>query len=363
MAETRLACTTTGSSTCSATSTCSGEVRVVSSSDHHEESSSRVSSSLRVEAAPSAHHHHHHHHYYCCVECLTPTPTLYKLYLTHASVKLTRCANCGNDVDPFVEREALLVSFDLILHRIAAYRHALFNRDPFAEFDVSTSVARSLKFALGTSILDAYIKYEALRFRLYYDTATNQRGGGRGSESAVDDSDDDPSMFINLLAMSFVELMLMLIGTILIATPLLDVSMRSYYVSRLSLAVVVPSVFKSIVIFVHIWENSPTTRMLGALFVASMQWMAVHTVVERLVTSIGGGGKSRKTATALHRICMSVPGSPLLGGWLLRICIPIFIATLLDMDDKLLQCSGAHLPAFEGFNLASSERNVRFCVL
>mmetsp|Transcript_24220 Transcript_24220/g.52757 ORF Transcript_24220/g.52757 Transcript_24220/m.52757 type:complete len:454 (-) Transcript_24220:57-1418(-) len=69
MAETRLACTTTGSSTCSATSTCSGEVRVVSSSDHHEESSSRVSSSLRVEAAPSAHHHHHHHQ----VPSATPT--------------------------------------------------------------------------------------------------------------------------------------------------------------------------------------------------------------------------------------------------------------------------------------------------
>lgn len=216
--------------------------------------STSTSSSADVEEELSSSATHH----YCCVECLTPTPTLYKRYTTHASVKLTRCTKCGNDVDPFVEREALLVSFDLILHRIAAYRHTLFNRDPFANFDVSTSVARSFKFSIGTSILDAYIKYEALRFRLY----THRGGRGGGGESPVLADDDDLFMFVNLLAISFLEQMLLLLGTIVITWPLLNEDMRSYFVSKLCLAVVLPSTFKAVTIFVHVWEVSTCNTML-----------------------------------------------------------------------------------------------------
>ena len=47
---------------------------------------------------------------YCCVSCLAPTQTLLTQYSTRSALKLTRCQTCGLDVDPYVEREELLVS-------------------------------------------------------------------------------------------------------------------------------------------------------------------------------------------------------------------------------------------------------------
>ena len=290
-------------------------------------------------------------HHYCCVECLTPTPSLYRRYATHASVKLTRCPKCGRDVDPYVEREAMLIAFDVILHRLPAYRHTLFNRDPFADFFPAVSIGRSFKFGLGLSILDAYIKFEALRFRLYSGVEAVTKIGSEGG------ADDDPSMFAHLLAWSFLEQVLLLIGTVLFAWPLLHkfgvtssnlgkdlpTPTRGYIVSRLALAIMLPSTFKAVTIFVHIWENSPTTRTLGSLFVASMQWMGVHCCIERVMTWIAdtrqeclvGERKGR-----LPGIMSFIPGYPIIGGFMLRSIIPIIFGFLLDVPVMMRQCSG-----------------------
>jgi len=290
-------------------------------------------------------------HHYCCVECLTSAPTLYRRYTTHASVKLTRCPGCGLDVDPYVEREAMLIAFDIILHRIAAYRHVLFNRNPFADFCPAASIGRSFKFALGLSILDAYIKFEALRFRLYsgVDPATSKHG---------DDGDDgDPFMFVHLLAWSFLEQMALLIGTILAVLPLLgnnfdvtsakshiaDLPTRGYIISRISLAIMLPSTFKAVTIFVHIWENSPTTRALGSVFVASMQWMGVHCCMERVMKWIVDAQRSPRENGLLERILSLIPGCPLIGGFILRLFIPFMVGLLLNVPILMRQCSGVHV--------------------
>ena len=287
-------------------------------------------------------------HHYCCVECLTPTPSLYRRYTTHASVKLTRCRKCSLDVDPYVEREAMLIAFDVILHRLPAYRHTLFNRDPFADFCPASSIGRSFKFGLGLSILDAYIKYEALRFLLYsgVDAVTKVGSGG---------GDDDPSVFAHLLAWSFLEQMLLLIGTILFAMPLLNkfdvtsssvgadlpIPTRAYIVSRLALAIMLPSTFKAVTIFVHIWENSPTTRILGSLFVASMQWMGVHCCMERVMTWIADTCSRQQCAGEERKGRLEfIPGYPLIGGFMLRSIVPIIFGFLLDVPIMMRQCSG-----------------------
>jgi hypothetical protein len=320
------------------------------------------------------------HYYYCCVECLAPAPSLYRRYTTHASVKLTRCQECGLDVDPYVEREAMLIAFDVILHRLAAYRHALFNRDPFAKFCPAASIGRSFKFALGLSILDAYIKFEALRFRLF---------GHLGEDAAIKDhgGDDDPFMFAHLLACSFLEQIMLLFGTILAAWPLLnrfdvasssvdsknhssnnsvatcivDLPTRSYIISRLLAAISLPSTFKAVTIFVHIWENSPTTRALGSVFVASMQWMGVHCCMERAMKWIvdaqqsSGEGKGRLES----RIALiHVPGYPIIGGFILRSIIPFILGFLLNMPILVRQCSGVHVVA--GFGDMQSQDQICF---
>lgn len=304
-------------------------------------------------------------HHYCCVECLAPSPTLYRRYTTHASVKLTRCPGCGLDVDPYVEREAMLVAFDIVLHRIAAYRHVLFNRNPFADFCPAASVGRSVKFALGLSILDAYIKFEALRFRLY---------------SA------DPSMFLHLLAWSFLEQMALVIGTILAVLPLLGSSFdmtpgnvntndsssstamnghivdrhapsRGYIISRILLAIMLPSTFKAVTIFVHIWENSPTTRALGSVFVASMQWIGVHCCMERVMKWIvdAQGSSPRNSTRLLERMILVIPGCPLIGGFILRLVIPFMVGILLNVPILMRQCSGVHVLVSFG-NMMSQEQ-------
>ena len=239
----------------------------------------------------------------------------------------------------------MLIAFDVILHRLPAYRHTLFNRDPFADFCPATSIGRSFKFGLGLSILDAYIKFESLRFRLYSGVDAVTRIGNGG--------DDDPSMFAHLLAWSFLEQMLLLIGSIFVALPLLNkfdvtsssvgvdlpIPTRAYIVSRLALAIMLPSTFKAVTIFVHIWENSPTTRILGSLFVASMQWMGVHCCMERLMTWIADSrqqcaGEERKGRLEF------IPGYPLIGGFMLRSIVPIIFGFLLDVPIMMRQCSG-----------------------
>jgi hypothetical protein len=44
------------------------------------------------------------------------------------SFSLMRCSECGDVCDKFVEFELTLVVIELILHRVGAYRHVLFNR-------------------------------------------------------------------------------------------------------------------------------------------------------------------------------------------------------------------------------------------
>lgn len=45
------------------------------------------------------------------------------------NIKLQRCAQCHGTIDKYVEYEDLLVATDVVLHKLAAHRHVLFNRE------------------------------------------------------------------------------------------------------------------------------------------------------------------------------------------------------------------------------------------
>lgn len=85
-----------------------------------------------------------------CIYCLTPAESLYKKYGT--SIKLTQCRQCHRDVDPYTEREWLLVSLDCILLRQAAYRHVLYNREALLGYPLSLILVGSFlqAFSLRT---------------------------------------------------------------------------------------------------------------------------------------------------------------------------------------------------------------------
>lgn len=67
-----------------------------------------------------------------CVECGTEVDNLY-VEFSLGNINLTRCANCKLVADKYIEYELILVVIDIILHRIQAYRHILFNRKFFNE--------------------------------------------------------------------------------------------------------------------------------------------------------------------------------------------------------------------------------------
>lgn len=64
---------------------------------------------------------------YRCIHCLTPCDALYRKY-GPSTIKLIQCTHCRRDVDPYCEREWLLVLIDCILLREEAYRHVLCHR-------------------------------------------------------------------------------------------------------------------------------------------------------------------------------------------------------------------------------------------
>ena len=52
------------------------------------------------------------------------------LYIEYSesNLRLTRCPECGQVTDKYIEYELLLVLIDIVLHRMPAFRHLLFNR-------------------------------------------------------------------------------------------------------------------------------------------------------------------------------------------------------------------------------------------
>jgi lipid intermediate transporter len=62
-----------------------------------------------------------------CVECGHSVSHLYREYSKN-NIRLAHCPNCKEFCDKYIECEPNLVFIDLILHKVQAYRHMLFNR-------------------------------------------------------------------------------------------------------------------------------------------------------------------------------------------------------------------------------------------
>ncbi|XP_065186941.1 protein ARV1-like isoform X1 [Sycon ciliatum] len=89
-----------------------------------------------------------------CTECGAAIGAV-NLYREFAGgvITLTRCELCGLPADKYIDRDAVLLFQDILLLKMPAYRHLLFN----------ASIQRSvyLKLALMTLLCNAYIKQES----------------------------------------------------------------------------------------------------------------------------------------------------------------------------------------------------------
>ena len=170
-----------------------------------------------------------------------------------ASIKLTVCRNCQNNVDPYVERDYLLVVLDCILLRIPAYRHVLYN------VDLEMNLKRALQFALASSILQAYQAWEGIR------------------------------MTPNLREEAFWFLLLGALIGLWLQWVCLSVSAKSpVSSSRLYTALVLPTSFSVITNLVLVWENTETVRVLGRSLETTYQMAAVTAAGGNTIMFVAG---------------------------------------------------------------------------
>lgn len=204
---------------------------------------------------------------YVCVHCSTPCAALYRrLSVSLSSIKAMTCYNCGKVVDPYMEQEPLLVAIDCILSRAEAYRHVLYNADELKALPPLTMV----QFLLGWCVLDAYLRWQAEK--------TEFRG-------AVDPFEEEQyNLLVQLAPFGLSSLMGLLFQWYVIQY--FQTKKERATGSRIKLfwAVFLPCSFTAVTIFVSIWENTRTVRMLGTLLISYWQGTATWVVTKNLST-------------------------------------------------------------------------------
>lgn len=206
---------------------------------------------------------------YRCIHCLTPSDALYRKYGS-STIKLSQCSNCQRDVDPYCEREWLLVVLDCILLREEAYRHVLFHRR--AEL---TSGQLRTAFVLS-SLFRAHLgmcqtaEYDYAKFAmrviesgvfLFMTTGflwallylQSRPARGKATRTALTGKNDST-----------------------ISYPLTT--------TLVYLAVILPTLLcHAATLGVQIWEFSDTVRQLGSLLMLVYQWMGLVAVCHNKV--------------------------------------------------------------------------------
>jgi hypothetical protein len=205
---------------------------------------------------------------YACVHCGSPCASLYyQLSASLSSIKALTCTNCGELVDPYIEREWLLIVIDCILMRVEAYRHVLFNADEIKAF----SMRHLIQFLFAWSMLDAYLKWETQRMMM------------------ADNSDAlHSSIFVlSLLISSFASVLVEWVAIYFFLSKrnlkkcnnTIDSKNESEALAyKIYLALLLPSTFSVITILVMMWENTKTVRLLGSIMTAYWKALAISTI-------------------------------------------------------------------------------------
>jgi hypothetical protein len=212
-------------------------------------------------------------HRYQCIYCATPCDALYRVYGVSATqtIKLSRCTHCQRDVDPYCERELMLVILDCLLFREEAYRHFLFHR--YRDLQLNTRESKIL-LLLASSCLRAYVISVAEHGDLEENVARWL------------------IYFLHQTILSGIVYFLQwqcIFGCILTLakgnnefSPLLA-SYRegatNELFTQIDLSLLLPTACHVATIFVQIWEDSDTVRLMGSCLILAYQWFALNTIV------------------------------------------------------------------------------------
>jgi|AntRauTorckE5430_2_1112549.scaffolds.fasta_scaffold00341_1 hypothetical protein len=217
---------------------------------------------------------------YACITCLQPNQALYKQYSTAKNIKLQTCAICCRDVDPYIERELLLVVMDMMLLRDCAYRHLFFNRShAYQEKSKLSGHGDGGMYSLKNGILSSAV---CVLLRVLLKMQGSKHSSGEPFQQ-----------LLPLLHSSVVQFAALWMGTMLTAYFCQKMSivnsskstqlsiLEPMFWKQMHLAIIIPQLFHFVTLFVHIYENSLMIRLLGSIFVSCFSHMAICTVMER----------------------------------------------------------------------------------
>jgi hypothetical protein len=172
------------------------------------------------------------------------------LYVEYSekNFRLTRCSQCGQVADKYIEFELVLVLLDILLHRKPAYRHLMYNR--YSQ-SVTIRVVKLLPVAVVAT--EAVLKLVILKNGAYRSL------GLFSILHAIIVTVAEHLIFFATIA-----------ATILISARL-RVSYNSKQATRLFLAVLFPESFKIIAVVLHTFDSEPNLLVLLEILILSIQ--------------------------------------------------------------------------------------------
>jgi hypothetical protein len=330
---------------------------------------------------------------YICVYCGTPCAALYRQLNKNSlsSIKAMHCEQCQRIVDPYIEREWLLVVIDCILLRPEAYRHILYNNEDFSWYvhaqkneimgyqgqqekgngnlattttaatatttatataTATSKIQRLVQWTLVSCSFHAYLKWQTL-------VHTQQQHQVKYDESTLLYATFVVTSVLDLAAQwlaiyGFMKLLSIL--SELSSNTSTDNNIRrkhnnnndkktvsdrrkdarslslvppSHSIAyQIYLGLLLPTSFQVVCVLVLLWENSKTTRALGSFLVACWQYLGISLISINSNNNNNGSSKpSSSTKNSVLKACTPLVGIVSLIAWRFGVGRFLFVMT------------------------------------
>ena len=200
---------------------------------------------------------------FICVECGTPSNEPLFIEKSKGNIELTRCVSCSNVIDKYIEFELILIAIDIILHKIQAFRHILFNRRQFAE-------AIDLWFIVFLNVTMIFsFKYALLHY---------------SDNSSID---SDMTKIFHLLLSVILEhsVFLVVIYCCIMYQhhPRISIyAFDKFYFRQIYLAISFPSLGKLPILLLVTWDHELSLIVLSSIFTVSLEYISLKCVTFNL---------------------------------------------------------------------------------
>lgn len=232
---------------------------------------------------------------YLCVYCLTPSKSLYKQFSNNKNIKLQTCTECKQDLDPYIEREVLLVLMDMMLLRSASYIHFIFNRKRY--------IQGFLQQGNDTAALECSFLYNSTALTLVVAIMkTLLKCIGNNEFFCLLSMDDSLcstnryQIYFRFAVWSVSDMFWLVTWSFLMITILLrlvcssifnnDVQFKAFLLDQIYLSIMIPHIFHTVTLFVQMYENSSEVRFLGSIFVACFSFCSMNCMIEGILAEI-----------------------------------------------------------------------------